>query len=125
MCDKNGCAKCYHVNCLELEKKPHGRWLCPWHFCDICGKRATIMCSECPNSYCKPHAEGQISCTAEGQYLCEEHNLSDTPKQDTKPEMETVNSILLQEDLPDGLPEITSIHLQDLPQTSQDFEQAS
>ena len=83
------------------------------------------MCNECPNSYCKPHAEGQITLIADGQYLCEDHNLSDTQKGDPKPVMEPVNSLVLEEDLPDDLPEITSIHLQDLPQPPPDFEPIS
>ena len=37
-----------------------GKWECPWHHCDVCGKGAVKLCSECPNSFCKVHIEGNI-----------------------------------------------------------------
>ena len=81
MCDQKGCAKCYHETCLSLDAKPRGKWMCPWHFCDECGKRAVLLCSECPNSYCKKDAEGQITLVGENTYICNDHVLmqDDTP----------------------------------------------
>ena len=37
-----------------------GKWECPWHHCDVCGKGAVKLCSECPNSFCKGHIEENI-----------------------------------------------------------------
>jgi hypothetical protein len=56
MCDRKGCPKSYHLECLKLPQIPKGKWECPRHFCDSCGKAATAMCSFCPNSLCKEHA---------------------------------------------------------------------
>ena len=76
MCDRGGCAKCYHLECLTIEEKPRGKWMCPWHFCDECGKRAAMLCSECPNSFCREHTEGQITKVGPGLYNCGEHILT-------------------------------------------------
>ena len=57
MCDRKGCPKSYHLECLKLEQIPKGKWECPRHFCDICGKSATALCSYCPNSVCRTHAD--------------------------------------------------------------------
>jgi hypothetical protein len=46
-------------------------------------------------------------------------------KEETKPDIEQLDSLGLEEDLQDGMPEITSIHLQDLSQDSEDFEPVS
>ncbi|XP_034033777.1 LOW QUALITY PROTEIN: histone-lysine N-methyltransferase, H3 lysine-36 and H4 lysine-20 specific-like [Thalassophryne amazonica] len=37
-CKRPGCPKVYHADCLNLTKRPAGRWECPWHQCDVCGK---------------------------------------------------------------------------------------
>lgn len=73
MCSKTGCSKCYHLSCLTIDKIPHGDWICPWHFCDDCGKAATIRCHECSNSFCHVHALGQIHKLPNGHYLCNQH----------------------------------------------------
>ena len=73
MCSKTGCSKCYHLSCLTIDKIPHGNWLCPWHFCDDCGKAAMVRCQECSNSFCLAHAPGQITKMADGRYLCDQH----------------------------------------------------
>lgn len=76
MCDKGGCAKCYHKGCLGGEVTTRGKWICPWHFCDDCGKWANIRCSECPNSYCRAHAAGQITELGNGIQVCCDHILT-------------------------------------------------
>ena len=76
MCDKGGCSKCYHKDCLGGEVTTRGKWICPWHFCDDCGKSANILCSECPNSYCKAHASGQITELGNGIRVCCDHILT-------------------------------------------------
>jgi hypothetical protein len=49
-----------------------GKWLCPWHHCDVCGKLATQLCNECPNSFCPTHAEGVITAIHD-KLICAEH----------------------------------------------------
>lgn len=50
-----------------------GKWSCPWHHCDDCGKGATKLCSECPNSYCAIHAPDNITDVA-GSLICSDHD---------------------------------------------------
>eukprot|EP00794_Sanderia_malayensis_P005747 gene5747-6450_t len=73
MCDKATCCKCYHLKCLTLSGMPRGRWECPWHFCDVCGKKANLFCNLCSNSFCTPHSEGQIFQVEPGVFVCDEH----------------------------------------------------
>ncbi|KAK7109515.1 histone-lysine N-methyltransferase NSD2-like [Littorina saxatilis] len=72
MCDKPNCPKVYHLQCLNLAKPPHGKWLCPWHHCDVCGERAVKLCTECPNSFCQQHFEGVIT-VIKDKLICAEH----------------------------------------------------
>lgn len=72
MCDRNGCPKVYHLNCLKLSKPPHGKWDCPWHHCDECGKAATKKCALCPNSFCAAHEESNIR-EVQGFQICSDH----------------------------------------------------
>ncbi|OII72818.1 ISWI related chromatinic protein [Cryptosporidium ubiquitum] len=55
----NRCPKSYHWSqCLGLDKVPPRTWICPWHECCLCFRRATqaggllIHCSECPTTFC-------------------------------------------------------------------------
>uniref|UniRef100_A0A7N6AV85 Nuclear receptor binding SET domain protein 2 n=1 Tax=Anabas testudineus TaxID=64144 RepID=A0A7N6AV85_ANATE len=74
LCDKKTCTKAYHLSCLNLTKRPFGRWDCPWHHCDICGKNSEAFCQLCPNSYCKAHQEGALRpWPPTGQLCCLEH----------------------------------------------------
>ncbi|XP_038070520.1 histone-lysine N-methyltransferase NSD2-like [Patiria miniata] len=72
MCDHKNCPKAYCLGCLKIAKPPHGKWICPWHHCDECGKLATQLCEECPNSYCNSHAVGNITVVMEMK-LCRDH----------------------------------------------------
>lgn len=56
-----------------------GKWDCPWHHCDDCGKAATILCSECPNSYCSEHHARGIN-TVNGTKFCRNHSPDDISK---------------------------------------------
>lgn len=76
MCDRKTCSKVYHLSCLNLQKAPHGKWECPWHHCDDCGKQATTLCSICPNSFCALHAPGNIIVGPNCCLYCDEHDLS-------------------------------------------------
>ena len=49
-----------------------GKWLCPWHHCDVCGKLAVKLCSECPNSFCQQHEQGVITLIKDN-LICAEH----------------------------------------------------
>ncbi|XP_078421729.1 histone-lysine N-methyltransferase NSD3 isoform X2 [Cetorhinus maximus] len=75
MCDKKDCPKAYHLSCLNLTKPPFGKWECPWHHCDECGKSSTSFCDFCPNSYCKEHQKGALTASAlDGRLCCSEHD---------------------------------------------------
>ena len=72
MCDKKGCSKAYHISCLEIDRIPRGKWLCPWHFCDECGKRSSKFCPSCPTSFCAQHGEGELL-ERNGTHYCVDH----------------------------------------------------
>ncbi|XP_069924072.1 histone-lysine N-methyltransferase NSD2 isoform X2 [Oryctolagus cuniculus] len=75
LCDRKLCTKAYHLSCLGLGKRPFGKWECPWHHCDVCGKPSTSFCHLCPNSFCKEHQDGAVfSSTQDGQAYCCEHD---------------------------------------------------
>ncbi|RXN00772.1 Histone-lysine N-methyltransferase NSD2 [Acipenser ruthenus] len=74
LCDKKTCTKTYHLSCLDLTKRPFGRWDCPWHHCDVCGKNSVTFCQFCPNSFCKEHQEGALFASpVDGRLRCSEH----------------------------------------------------
>uniref|UniRef100_A0A7N6BYW4 Nuclear receptor binding SET domain protein 2 n=1 Tax=Anabas testudineus TaxID=64144 RepID=A0A7N6BYW4_ANATE len=95
LCDKKTCTKAYHLSCLNLTKRPFGRWDCPWHHCDICGKNSEAFCQLCPNSYCKAHQEGALRpWPPTGQLCCLEHEelegaLVSAEKKLNQPEVKT------------------------------------
>ncbi|XP_078717449.1 histone-lysine N-methyltransferase NSD2-like isoform X10 [Lampetra fluviatilis] len=75
MCDKKACPKAYHLSCLNLTKPPFGKWECPWHHCDVCGRPSVRSCELCPNSFCKEHQAGSLThLTRDGRICCEEHD---------------------------------------------------
>ncbi|XP_067374495.1 histone-lysine N-methyltransferase, H3 lysine-36 specific isoform X2 [Channa argus] len=74
-CKKPGCPKVYHADCLNLARRPAGRWECPWHQCDVCGKEAASFCEMCPSSYCKEHRDGMLFISKlDGKLSCSEHD---------------------------------------------------
>ncbi|KAI3373285.1 hypothetical protein L3Q82_006592 [Scortum barcoo] len=74
-CKRPGCPKVYHADCLNLTKRPAGRWECPWHQCDICGKDAASFCEMCPSSYCSQHRDGLLFISKlDGKLCCSEHD---------------------------------------------------
>lgn len=76
LCDRKSCTKAYHLSCLGLGKRPFGKWECPWHHCDVCGKPSTLFCHFCPNSFCKEHQDGTaFSSTQDGRSCCYEHDV--------------------------------------------------
>ncbi|XP_056616168.1 histone-lysine N-methyltransferase NSD2 isoform X3 [Triplophysa dalaica] len=86
LCDKKGCTKAYHLSCLDRTKRPFGRWDCPWHHCDVCGKNSDAFCQLCPNSFCKAHQEGALRThPLAGQLCCQEHEDSDIRPQAESP----------------------------------------
>ncbi|NXU55444.1 NSD2 methyltransferase, partial [Turnix velox] len=76
LCDRKSCTKAYHLSCLGLVKRPFGKWECPWHHCDVCGKPSVSFCHFCPNSFCKEHQDGTVlNSTLNGHLCCSEHVL--------------------------------------------------
>uniref|UniRef100_A0A4W5NXJ8 Nuclear receptor binding SET domain protein 1b n=1 Tax=Hucho hucho TaxID=62062 RepID=A0A4W5NXJ8_9TELE len=74
-CKRPGCPKVYHADCLNLVKRPAGRWECPWHQCDLCGKEAASFCEMCPSSYCTLHRDGMLFISKlDGRLSCSEHD---------------------------------------------------
>ncbi|KAM8972021.1 histone-lysine N-methyltransferase, H3 lysine-36 specific [Pelodytes ibericus] len=74
-CKKLGCPKVYHADCLNLTRRPAGKWECPWHQCDICRKEAASLCEMCPSSFCKQHREGMLFISKlDGRLSCTEHD---------------------------------------------------
>ncbi|XP_077589499.1 histone-lysine N-methyltransferase, H3 lysine-36 specific-like [Stigmatopora nigra] len=74
-CKKPGCPKVYHADCLNLAKRPAGRWECPWHQCDICGQEACSFCEMCPSSFCQAHCNGMLFISKlDGKPSCSEHD---------------------------------------------------
>ncbi|KFQ16557.1 Histone-lysine N-methyltransferase NSD2, partial [Leptosomus discolor] len=74
LCDRKSCTKAYHLSCLGLVKRPFGKWECPWHHCDVCGKPSVSFCHFCPNSFCKEHQDGTVlNSMLNGQLCCSEH----------------------------------------------------
>lgn len=73
---------CFASICMISYIQPYacitGKWDCPWHHCDVCGKTAAQKCVECPNSYCSLHAGTKIR-EYDGNFYCLEHeDLLDT-----------------------------------------------
>lgn len=58
-CHKAGCRRRYHLHCVELTGAPGGLWLCPKHFCALCGQAASAFCRHCSTSHCKTHGKLQ------------------------------------------------------------------
>ncbi|AWP00048.1 nsd1a [Scophthalmus maximus] len=74
-CKRPGCPKVYHADCLNLTKRPAGRWECPWHQCDVCSKDAASFCEMCPSSYCGQHRDGLLFISKlDGKLCCSDHD---------------------------------------------------
>lgn len=97
-CDNKKCPRGYHITCVKKFKFPKGklvirlddsmpsirriitiliftgRWLCPWHYCNICnGKCKVAKCSKCVNSFCTMHVEENIFVTSDSSFICKDH----------------------------------------------------
>ncbi|XP_059743826.1 histone-lysine N-methyltransferase NSD2 isoform X2 [Bos taurus] len=87
LCDRKSCTKAYHLPCLGLGKRPFGKWECPWHHCDVCGKPSTAFCHFCPNSFCKDHQDtAAFSSTQDGRLYCSEHDFRAEPARSAQTE---------------------------------------
>ncbi|XP_033954395.1 uncharacterized protein nsd1b isoform X2 [Pseudochaenichthys georgianus] len=74
-CKRPGCPKVYHADCLNLTKRPAGRWECPWHQCDVCCTEASSFCAMCPSSFCILHRDGLLFISKlDGKLCCSEHD---------------------------------------------------
>lgn len=55
-----------------------GQWTCPWHHCDVCGRKTATFCSICPNSFCSTHAaEANLQTYPKLGLVCNEHSPED------------------------------------------------
>ncbi|XP_076824009.1 uncharacterized protein LOC143470047 isoform X2 [Clavelina lepadiformis] len=74
-CDVRACQRAFCLSCLRLTKPPFGKWECPWHHCDFCGRRAQSFCHFCPNSFCASHVNNQLIASVPNKYdCCTDHN---------------------------------------------------
>lgn len=74
-CDFKGCLRAFCFVCLNLEKSPYGKWECPCHHCDWCGRRAQYFCSFCPNSFCATHVHNQLQPSIPNKFdTCLDHD---------------------------------------------------
>lgn len=51
--DRRPCPRTYHCKCLNMDSVPNFKWLCPYHFCDECGKPPSVFCRYCSDSWCR------------------------------------------------------------------------
>ena len=76
-----------HHFCLVTPCFLAGKWECPWHHCDVCGKPSTSFCHFCPNSFCKDHQDGTaFGSTQDGRSFCAEHDLRAEPARSAQTE---------------------------------------
>ena len=61
------------AECFDSCNFVSGKWLCPWHYCNECGKRATSCCVECPTAFCFRHVDGNIFRVTRTKSACIEH----------------------------------------------------
>ncbi|XP_039261360.2 histone-lysine N-methyltransferase NSD2-like [Styela clava] len=74
-CDFKGCLRAFCLECLHIEKPPYGKWECPCHHCDWCGRRAQYFCSFCPNSFCGSHVHNQLTPSIPNKFdTCNDHD---------------------------------------------------
>lgn len=92
LCDSKDCPKGYHLSCLKRTKWPQGKWLCPWHQCNICNKGKVKRCTFCVNSFCPNHVEGNIRLDDNLGLVCSKHDnkaeVKETIQGNKKPETE-------------------------------------
>ncbi|GLH06500.1 Probable histone-lysine N-methyltransferase Mes-4 [Gryllus bimaculatus] len=74
LCDNKTCPKGFHLNCAKRKNWPEGKWLCPWHYCDVCQRRTGKRCGFCPRSYCIQHADGNIRLNSSLGMVCQKHD---------------------------------------------------
>lgn len=73
-CTQTSCKRTYHFRCLTNinHSKPSSKnWECPSHFCRKCKVPAVYQCFDCPNSYCKKHADSGF--TQNKTFACPKH----------------------------------------------------
>ena len=71
-CDCAPCPKAYHPLCAGLVRAPAAPWLCPWHYCAVCGAAATAWCRHCPRAACCLH-QAEVEVHPRLGALCGDH----------------------------------------------------
>lgn len=93
-CDFKSCMRAFCLDCLNIEKPPYGKWECPCHHCDWCGRRAQYFCSFCPNSFCGSHVKNQLRPSVPNKFdTCLDHE-PETAEFEMAETIATVNKLV-------------------------------
>ncbi|CAG9828925.1 unnamed protein product [Diabrotica balteata] len=75
LCNNKICNKAYHLRCLKLKERPDSKkFVCPWHYCNVCSKRTIRCCVKCLNSFCPSHSEGNVRYDNLMGFVCHTHD---------------------------------------------------
>ncbi|XP_056637531.1 uncharacterized protein LOC130445723 [Diorhabda sublineata] len=74
LCNNKICNKAYHLSCLKLEVSEGKKFICPWHYCNVCSKRTIRCCVKCLNSFCPSHSEGNVRYDKLLGFVCSKHD---------------------------------------------------
>ena len=74
-CGRQFCGKIYHKSCLKAPElgTSMSNFECPLHACDICGKVAVYICSQCDHSTCQEHEKGIMYELDDHTFRCKFH----------------------------------------------------
>ncbi|XP_028134400.2 uncharacterized protein LOC114329479 isoform X1 [Diabrotica virgifera virgifera] len=82
LCNNKICNKAYHLRCLKLKERPDSKkFVCPWHYCNVCSKRTIRCCVKCLNSFCPSHSEGNVRYDNLMGFVCHTHDPTNATSQ--------------------------------------------